>query len=54
TIRTVLKHEDYARRVARTAPYLTKSHRRARMVWAKLYKGLTHRQWAKVIWSDEA
>lgn len=54
TIRRVLHHAGYHRRVARKVPFLTKRHRQARMGWARLYRRYTQQQWSKIIWSDEA
>jgi transposase len=54
TIRRVLNHAGYHRRVARKVPFLTKLHRHARMAWARLYHKYSLQQWARVIWSDEA
>jgi transposase len=54
TIRHVLNHAGYHRRVARKVPFLTKLHRHACMAWARLYHKYSLQQWARVIWSDEA
>ncbi|KIJ97348.1 hypothetical protein K443DRAFT_105805 [Laccaria amethystina LaAM-08-1] len=54
TIRCVLHHAGYHRRVAMKVPFLTKLHKHARMGWAHLYHCYKQQQWSKIIWSDEA
>ncbi|KDR67647.1 hypothetical protein GALMADRAFT_79498, partial [Galerina marginata CBS 339.88] len=38
---------------AKKVPYLTKTHKRARLAWARICKAYTLRIWRKKIWSDE-
>ena len=53
TVRRILVHEGYHRRVARRAPYLTKAHKKARVAWAEEHQGDTTETWSQVIFSDE-
>jgi transposase len=52
-IRTALKKEGYARRVARKKCPLTEESRLARLAWAIQYYDWTDEQWDKILWSDE-
>lgn len=54
TIRRVLDKLGYHRHVARKVPFLTKAHKRQRMLWARRYGNFTQCDWSRVIWSDEA
>ena len=51
TVRKVLKKHGKARRRARRKPYLSKVHKRRRVIFGKAEK---HRNWRRVCWSDEA
>lgn len=53
TVRNILAEKGYHRRVAKKVPYLTKAHKKARMAWARRYKGYREQDWRKKIWSDE-
>lgn len=53
TVRSVLRERGYHRRVARKVPYLTRSHKQARMSWARMYAKYKKRDWGRVMWSDE-
>ena len=54
TIQNVLKAKGYHRQVARRVPYLTKVQKVQRVGWARLYWTWRAKEWARVIWSDEA
>lgn len=39
---------------ARRKPYLTTTHKKKRLLWAKKYKNWTSEDWSKVMWTDES
>ena len=53
TVRNILAHEGYHRQVAKKVPYLSMTHKKARMAWARKCRVYTARDWMKKIWSDE-
>jgi transposase len=40
--------------IARKKPFITESHRKKRLAWAKEYRKFTVEDWKKVLWTDEA
>jgi transposase len=53
TIARVLKESGYVSRVKKKKPFLTSSHKKARLKWAKSHATWTVDEWRNVIWSDE-
>ena len=53
TRRILRRHNLFARRPARK-PLIKESHRRARLLFARLHQNWTVHQWRKVLWSDES
>jgi hypothetical protein len=54
TIRTALQKEGYSRHRARAKPLLPKEQKERRLQWALDHIAWSDRQWARVIWTDEA
>lgn len=54
TVKRTLRRNGLSARVKRKKPYLKKTHRIARMKFAKKYRFWTAEDWNKVIWSDES
>ena len=53
TVQNILAHEGYHQRVAKKVPYLSMTHKKARMAWARKCRVYTAWDWMKKIWSDE-
>ena len=54
TVRKYLKGAGYFRYKARKKPYLTAKHKKARLAWAKEHLNWTLKDWANMIWMNEA
>ena len=54
TIRRILRSHGLVSGVKKKKPYLSDSHRKARLAFAKKYENWTVDDWSKVIWSDES
>ena len=53
-IRRILRRNRFKFRVPSSRPYLKKSTKKKRRLWAKTYKNYTTFDWATVVWSDES
>ena len=53
TVRRVLAKEGRHQRKARKVVYLTETHQKARLAWAKQFRSMRKEDWRRVIWSDE-
>ena len=54
TVRRALVRYEYSGRVKRRKPWLSKTNKKKRMSFAKMYKGWTISDWKRVIFSDES
>jgi transposase len=54
TVRRRLIEAQLPARIARKKPYLTESHKQARLAWAKEHESWTVEDWKSVLWSDES
>ena len=54
TIRNRLKESGFKARVPRKKPFLSKIHRKRRLVFAKKYVNMPVSFWRKVLWTDES
>jgi transposase len=54
TIRRILRNHGLVSGVKKKKPYLSDSHRKTRLAFAKKYEKWTVEDWSKVIWSDES
>jgi transposase len=54
TIAKALDKEGYHRRIARRKPWLSQTHKEARLKWAQDHVNWSDRQWQSVLWTDEA
>ncbi|GBE84304.1 hypothetical protein SCP_0602820 [Sparassis crispa] len=54
TLRRAMRTNGLISAVRRRVPFLTKKHRRARLIWARALQGWTEREWERIIFSDES
>lgn len=54
TLRNRLNEKGYHFCKAKTKPFMTKKHKKSRLLWCKKHKNWTINDWEKVIFSDES
>jgi hypothetical protein len=54
TIRRILKKNGLKSKIKCKKPYLSKKHKKKRLMFAKVHKDWTVNDWKKVIWTDES